>query len=71
MSVPVWVKDSVFYQIFPDRFANGKLENDPKAILAWSEKPTIFGFQGGDLRGIIQRMYYLLDLEKILELLLL
>lgn len=62
MSVPTWVQDSVFYQIFPDRFANGKSENDPKAGLAWSAKPTIYGFQGGDLRGIIQRMYYLLDL---------
>lgn len=27
---PSWVKESVFYQIFPDRFCNGNKENDVK-----------------------------------------
>lgn len=27
--VPVWAKDAVFYQIFPERFRNGDPENDP------------------------------------------
>ncbi len=27
---PQWVKDAVFYQIFPERFRNGDLSNDPK-----------------------------------------
>jgi glycosidase len=27
--VPDWVTDAVFYQIFPERFANGDLTNDP------------------------------------------
>lgn len=27
---PEWVKDSVFYQIFPERFCNGNQENDVK-----------------------------------------
>ena len=27
---PEWVKDSVFYQIFPERFCNGNPENDVK-----------------------------------------
>ncbi len=62
MSVPAWVKDSVFYQIFPDRFCNGDVKNDPPNLLPWNAKPTITGFQGGDLRGVIDRMYYLLDL---------
>ena len=26
---PDWVKDGVFYQIFPERFANGRPDNDP------------------------------------------
>ena len=26
---PDWVKDGIFYQIFCDRFRNGKIENDP------------------------------------------
>ncbi len=28
---PAWVHESVFYQIFPDRFANGDPGNDPRA----------------------------------------
>ncbi|OQY30672.1 MAG: hypothetical protein B6I38_07035 [Anaerolineaceae bacterium 4572_5.1] len=62
MTVPYWVQDAVFYQIFPDRFANGDPSNDPPNVEAWGSKPTIWNFQGGDLRGIIQKMDYLLDL---------
>jgi glycosidase len=62
MSVPAWVKDSVFYQIFPDRFDNGDLTNDPVNLSPWNSKPTITSFHGGDLRGVINRFYYLLDL---------
>ncbi len=28
-TVPEWAADAVFYQIFPERFANGDLSNDP------------------------------------------
>jgi glycosidase len=62
MSTPYWVQDAVFYQIFPDRFANGDLANDPPETAKWGSAPTIHGFQGGDLRGIVQRFDYLLDL---------
>ncbi len=62
MSVPNWVQDSIFYQIFPDRFASGSNDNDPKRLLPWNAKPTIYGFHGGDLKGILDHMYYLLDL---------
>ncbi|OGO14711.1 MAG: hypothetical protein A2Y93_05970 [Chloroflexi bacterium RBG_13_68_17] len=62
MTVPDWVQDSVFYQIFPDRFANGEPSNDPPNVQPWGARPTIHGFQGGDLRGVIQRFDYLLDL---------
>jgi cyclomaltodextrinase / maltogenic alpha-amylase / neopullulanase len=62
MSVPYWVQDSVFYQIFPDRFANGDRSNDPPNVQPWGSVPSVSGFQGGDLRGIIQRLDYLLDL---------
>jgi glycosidase len=27
---PAWAKDAVIYQIFPDRFRNGRADNDPK-----------------------------------------
>lgn len=62
MSVPNWVQDSIFYQIFPDRFANGHNGNNPKSVLSWNAKPTLHGFHGGDIKGIIDHMYYLLDL---------
>ena len=62
MSVPGWVQDSIFYQIFPDRFANGHNGNNPKSVLPWNAKPTLYGFHGGDIKGIIDHMYYLLDL---------
>ncbi len=62
MSVPSWVQDSVFYQIFPDRFANGDPGNDPPNVQPWGSPPTIWDFQGGDLQGIIQHFDYLLDL---------
>jgi cyclomaltodextrinase / maltogenic alpha-amylase / neopullulanase len=62
MTVPQWVKDAVFYQIFPDRFANGDLSNDPPNVQPWGTLPTRRGFQGGDLRGITNSFDYLLDL---------
>lgn len=62
MSVPYWVEDAVFYQIFPDRFANGDPSNDLPEMDPWGSAPTSYGFQGGDLRGVIQNIDYLLDL---------
>lgn len=62
MTTPYWVQDAIFYQIFPDRFANGDLRNDPPNVQKWGAPPTIWGFQGGDLRGILQHFDYLLGL---------
>lgn len=62
MPVPDWVQDAVFYQIFPDRFANGNADNDPPNVQAWGSPPNRWAYQGGDLRGIIQRFDYLLNL---------
>ncbi|MEJ2598797.1 MAG: glycoside hydrolase family 13 protein [Anaerolineales bacterium] len=62
MTVPYWVEDAIFYQIFPDRFANGDMHNDPADLQPWGSPPTSWGFQGGDLRGIIDKFDYLLDL---------
>jgi cyclomaltodextrinase / maltogenic alpha-amylase / neopullulanase len=62
MSVPYWVEDAVFYQIFPDRFFNGDHSNDLPHMLHWDSAPTGSGFHGGDLRGIIEKFDYLLDL---------
>ena len=62
MTPPDWLQDAIFYQIFPDRFANGNPANDPPNVQPWGTAPTIYGFQGGDLRGVMQRFDYLLDL---------
>jgi cyclomaltodextrinase len=62
MPSPFWVQDAIFYQIFPDRFANGDRTNDPPNVQKWGSPPTAWGFQGGDLQGIIQHFDYLLDL---------
>jgi cyclomaltodextrinase / maltogenic alpha-amylase / neopullulanase len=62
MTVPYWVEDAVFYKIFPDRFANGDPEHIMESTLPWDAAPTLYGFQGGDLRGVIRKLDYLLDL---------
>jgi glycosidase len=62
MSVPEWVQDAIFYQIFPDRFYNGNPHNDPPNVQPWGSIPTSWGFQGGDLVGILDKFDYLLDL---------
>ncbi len=62
MTTPYWVQDAIFYHIFPDRFANGDTTNDPPNLQKWGSPPTIWGIQGGDLRGILQHLDYLLDL---------
>ena len=62
MSLPNWINSAVFYQIFPDRFANGNPANDPVNVRPWGSPPTLHGFQGGDLRGIQNHLDYLTDL---------
>jgi glycosidase len=62
MTTPYWIQDAIFYQIFPDRFANGDRSIDPANVQAWGSPPTGRHFQGGDLRGIIEHFDYLLDL---------
>lgn len=62
MTVPYWIQDSIFYQIFPDRFENGDRKNDPPNVQSWGAPPAINLFQGGDFRGIVDRIYYLQDL---------
>lgn len=39
LQVPEWAKSAVFYQIMPDRFANGDPANDPEGTLEWGHRP--------------------------------
>ena len=56
---PAWVKKAVFYQILPERFANGDPTNDPEGTEPWGGKPSAMNFFGGDLQGIIDHLEYL------------
>lgn len=60
---PEWVKKTVWYQIFPERFANGDKSNDPQNTLEWGSKdPDAQDFFGGDLQGVIDHLDHLVDL---------
>lgn len=59
---PDWVKNAVFYQIFPDRFAWSSHVNKPGVFEKWESLPTIHGFKGGDLLGVYEKLDYLEDL---------
>ena len=59
---PDWVKDAIFYQIFPDRFARSERVPKPGNLEPWDSPPTIQGFKGGDLLGVAERLDYLQEL---------
>jgi cyclomaltodextrinase len=61
-TVPDWVPDAIFYQIFPDRFCNGDRSNDPPDTESWGNPPTRENFFGGDLQGIFEKLDYLQNL---------
>jgi glycosidase len=62
LETPAWVTDAVFYQIFPDRFANGDPSNDPPGTLPPDAAPKPDSFFGGDLDGIARKADYLASL---------
>lgn len=75
---PTWVRDSIFYQIFPDRFADGDPGNNVRdgefemdgvrsRARKWGSHQSgwpqaMAEFYGGDLAGIESRLDYLADL---------
>ena len=59
---PDWVKNAIFYQIFPDRFAKSKSLEKPTHIEPWDSPVTRHGFKGGDLLGVYEKLDYLEDL---------
>ena len=59
---PEWVKDAIFYQIFPDRFARSPRLNLGLKYEPWDSPPTVYGFKGGDLHGVTEHLDYLQNL---------
>ncbi len=66
MKTPDWVKNAVFYQIFPDRFARSqptiKGQWQASSLEGWDATPTMQGYKGGNLWGVIDKLDYLQDL---------
>ena len=56
---PAWVADAIFYQIFPDRFARSERVPKPAHLEPWEAPPTVDGYKGGDLLGIVERLDWL------------
>lgn len=59
---PQWVKDAIFYQIFPDRFARSQKAKEYDHLEEWGTPPTVYGFKGGDLAGVQERLDFIQDL---------
>lgn len=60
---PKWVQDTVWYQIFPDRFCNGNPSINPEHCKKWQKgKVGLQDFYGGDIYGIKEKIPYLKDL---------
>lgn len=54
--------DDVIYLLMPDRFANGDVVNDAPAGSTPADRNDRYGYHGGDLQGVIDRLPYLADL---------
>lgn len=64
---PDWVKHAVIYQIFPDRFARAtspvaRISTQSISLESWDAPPTLQGYKGGNLWGVIHKLDYLQDL---------
>jgi neopullulanase len=63
ITTPDWVRDAVFYQIFPDRFAKSRrVSKTGLKLQSWKSAPTPYAFKGGDLLGVAEHLDYLQDL---------
>ena len=61
---PRWVRDTVWYQIFPDRFCRGEGFENKGKFREWGDfsNPHFNDLYGGDLRGITSRLPYLKEM---------
>jgi cyclomaltodextrinase len=72
---PAWLPGTIFYQIFPDRFAQGDPANVRKGGTVYGQEPLYLDWEdtpehppkgrdffGGDLRGVIDKLDYIAGL---------
>jgi glycosidase len=62
VETPDWVRDAIFYQIFPDTFARSERVSKPGGLVPWDDLPGPHGYKGGDLLGVVEHLDYLTDL---------
>ena len=62
MIAPAWVKDAIFYQIFPDRFCRSGRYKAIGKFVEWGSKPTRENMFGGNLAGIYDKLDYIASL---------
>ena len=62
MTFPAWVKDAVFYQIFPDRFCRSSRYKAVGKFVEWGSNPTRENMFGGNLAGITDKLEYIASL---------
>lgn len=60
---PSWVNETVWYQIFPDRFCRDREAAKDPAVVSW-RKGSVSNEErfGGNLKGIIEKLDYLKEL---------
>lgn len=63
MNAPAWVKDAIFYQIFPDRFCRSERYHAAGKFVPWGTKPTRENMFGGNLAGIESKLTYIKSLS--------
>ena len=61
-NAPAWVKDAVFYQIFPDRFCRSAKYKAVGKFVDWETLPTRENMFGGNLAGISEKLDYIASL---------
>ena len=59
---PSWVKDAIFYQIFPDRFCKSEKYKAIGKFVPWNSRPTRENMFGGNLAGITNKLKYIKSL---------
>ncbi|HHZ05538.1 MAG TPA: alpha-glycosidase [Clostridiales bacterium] len=63
--VPQWVNQTIWYQIFPDRFYNSGTGEKSKNLKPWAGPHNVMRHldnYGGDIQGITNKLGYLQDL---------